>query len=144
MAVTLTFDSLAIAAWHHLQQERARGADAKEIAFPNSAGRDYMLIGQGHSDNSARAFIFAEDGIERNRITGANVAAVQTIVSSIKTKLAAGTRGTLTYDAGGNNSVSVSGLRIAQFMTVGPIRKLLGETTIYAQEFWIMFSEWDS
>ena len=145
-AGVLTFDSVVIASWHHLASRSIAGPVSKDIAFPASGFRDYMLIGNSLTHQTAPGFVFAEEGRHLNRITGASAAAVATIVTNVTAKHVAGTIGTLLYDGGHGSSQTATNMRLVAFSVEGPIDKLDqgGGSYLYAQKFTAVFSEYDA
>lgn len=120
---SLVWNGVTITDWYHLAEHSTGNSIVKDIVFPLAVGRDVMMIGQQFGDDTSRYFRFAEEGVRRNRIAGASVSALITIINSLQTARVGGTLGTLTFNQG-LSSFSETNMRLVQFNTAGAFEAL--------------------
>jgi len=139
--MSLEFDGVTIADWHHCSNIQFASPRIKNVSFPNSTGRGQVLYGSSNDEGTAIAITFSQGtDKQHNAMRASSVATINGVISNVLNKSLTQAKGTLSW-AGG----SYSNMRIVpgSFQVQGdPVPYKQGAATYYMLSFSISFSQY--
>jgi len=121
----LSWGGVTFGEWHHLAGRNAQDGEVKDIVYPHCSGRDYMVLGTRQTEEDSKQFVFAEEGIFRNRLCASSEGTLKTLIASIDTARITYVIATLTFSVG-----SFTNMRLVDFES-GPIQRAVAAPSGY-------------
>ena len=137
--MTLTWNSITMTDWFHVIGRAVREAVYKDISYPNSSGREVILLGYATNVDTSKSISFQSQPPFLNCFKETSESAIDSIITQIQNKIIIASVGTLTF---GSETHTKMMIPINQFRIIGTKQRVnIHGTVYYLQEFATTFLE---